>query len=63
MGILAIILSLLGKRKATEDPAVGGKGMAIAGLICGILGLVIAILMITLFAAILSSPFWLFSSY
>jgi hypothetical protein len=37
-GLLAIILGIIGIRK-TRDPAVGGKGMAIAGIILGILSI------------------------
>ena len=37
-GLLAIILGVIGIRK-TRDPNVGGKGMAIAGLILGIVSL------------------------
>ena len=38
-GLLAVILGIVGLRK-TRDPQVGGKGMSIAGIILGILGLV-----------------------
>ena len=38
-GVLAIVFSIVGIRK-TRDPQVGGKGMAVAGLILGILSVV-----------------------
>jgi hypothetical protein len=37
-GLVAIILGIVGLRK-TRDPAVGGKGMSIAGLILGIVSI------------------------
>jgi len=37
-GLLAVILGIVGLRK-TRDPAVGGKGMAIAGLILGLISI------------------------
>lgn len=38
-GLLAMVLGIIGIRK-TRDPAVGGKGLAIAGLILGIISVV-----------------------
>lgn len=55
LGILAIILGALGNKKAKDEPNVGGKGMAIAGLVMGIISIVIAILVVTLFATLFAS--------
>ena len=42
LALVAIILGALGIRRANE-PYVGGKGMAIAGIICGAIGCFLAI--------------------
>jgi hypothetical protein len=47
MPIPAIICGILGMRKADQGMA-NNKGMAIAGLICGIVGLIISLSFITL---------------
>jgi uncharacterized membrane protein YedE/YeeE len=51
-GILAIVLAVLAKKKITADPTVGGKGAATAGLVTGIIGLVMY-LAIWIFMAVL----------
>lgn len=61
MLILAIVFGSIANGRVNEDPGVGGKGFAIAGLVLGILGLVtylIVILFVMLFfAAIFGSIF------
>jgi hypothetical protein len=39
-GLLAILLGIIGMRKA-RDPSVGGKGLAVAGLVLGIVSVVL----------------------
>lgn len=52
LGPAAIVTGFLGMRKADEPGSqVGGRGMAMAGLICGAIGLVIALFFIILAAA------------
>ena len=43
LGILGIVFSAIGWRRARRDPARGGKGLSIAGLILGLIGFVLAI--------------------
>lgn len=66
LGALALIFGFLGKKKATVNPSVGGRGMAIAGIVLGFIGIAISILMIvllvTLFATV-ASPFWFYPTY
>lgn len=61
MLILAIIFGAIANGRANDDPAVGGKGLAIAGLVLGILGLVtyllVVLFMVLFFAAIFGSIF------
>jgi hypothetical protein len=53
-GLLAVIFGFVGLKKA-KDPAVGGRGMAIGGIVLGFLGLIFFTLMFTLFGGVL---FW-----
>jgi hypothetical protein len=48
MPIPAIVCGVLGIRKASQGQA-NNKGLAIAGLICGIVGLIISLTFITLY--------------
>ena len=43
LGILAIIFGFIGRNRYNRNPAVGRKGMAIAGLILGIIATVLSI--------------------
>jgi heme/copper-type cytochrome/quinol oxidase subunit 2 len=43
VAVLAVIFGVLGRNRAKREPAVGGGGMALAGLICGIIGVIIAV--------------------
>lgn len=36
--ILAIIFGVIGIRQCNEDPSYTGRGLAVAGLVCGIVG-------------------------
>jgi hypothetical protein len=50
--IVAVVLGAIGINEANKDPArVAGKGMAIAGLVLGIIAGVFGLLLLTLFAA------------
>jgi Domain of unknown function (DUF4190)/Tetratricopeptide repeat len=46
LGITAIVFSVLGRRKVCSDPGKTGRGMAIAGLVCGIVGIAVCTVMI-----------------
>jgi Na+/proline symporter len=50
--VLAIVFGSLGRAQANRDPRAGGKGMALAGLICGVVGAVLAIIVSILFIRI-----------
>lgn len=50
LAILAVVFGFLGKSQVDGDPALyRGRGMAIAGIICGFAGVAIAILGFILF--------------
>lgn len=53
LGTLAIIFGIIGVRRA--DGYGSGKGMAITGIVCGTVGLAIALLFLLLIFAIVSS--------
>jgi hypothetical protein len=42
--IVGLVLSIIALKKIKTDPSMGGKGMAIAGLICSALSLVLCVL-------------------
>lgn len=47
LGIAAIVMGVIAMNKAKESPAThGGRGLAVAGLSCGIAGLVFTVLAI-----------------
>jgi len=48
LGVLAVIFGVIGRRKAHRGEATNG-GMALAGLICGAVGVVLGIVMIVIF--------------
>jgi Domain of unknown function (DUF4190) len=50
--VLAIVFGVLGRRQAQRTPGAVGRGPATAGLICGIIG---AVLAVTIFAIVLSN--------
>jgi hypothetical protein len=53
LGTLAIIFGIIGVRRA--DGYGSGKGMAITGIVCGTVGLAIALLFLLLIFAVVSS--------
>jgi hypothetical protein len=55
LGLLAIIFGIIGRRRADENPAVGRKGMATAGLVTGILGILLALVISVIIGIFLSS--------
>jgi hypothetical protein len=49
LGIAAIIMGVIAMNKAKADPmSYGGRGMALAGIICGAIGFLLAILWLIL---------------
>lgn len=40
LGILALIFGVMGRRRAASNPSIGRRGMAVAGVILGIIGIV-----------------------
>ena len=55
LGIIAVVTGIIGLRRAGM-PAVGGKGMAIGGIVTGILGLLLAAGQIAIGAWFLNDP-------
>jgi len=60
LGILGIIFGGIGMGQTRRDPNLGGRGMAIAGLVCGIIGVAIWVILVALFgmALVFSSSSW-----
>ncbi|MER6128697.1 DUF4190 domain-containing protein [Streptomyces sp. NPDC001795] len=50
MGVLAVILGIVGRRKAHRGEATNG-GMALAGIICGAVGFVLGVVLLIVFVA------------
>jgi hypothetical protein len=46
LGILAIIFGGLALSQIRKEPSLGGQGMAVAGLVCGIIGIAIWLILI-----------------
>jgi len=46
LGILAIIFGGVSTSQIRKDPGLGGRGMAVAGLVCGIIGVAIWVILI-----------------
>ncbi len=57
LGVLAVIFGFLGKKKATTDLSVGGRGLAITGLVLGFTGIAIALLIIIFFVVLATTAF------
>jgi hypothetical protein len=55
LGVLAVIFGIIALRRIRENPEMGGRGMAIAGLVCGIVALVIMTIVV---ASVASAPIW-----
>jgi hypothetical protein len=54
-GVLALIFGLLGRARAKRGEATNG-GLSVAGLVLGIIGLLLAIGLVALFASLMNSP-------
>ncbi len=48
LGVLGVIFGFIGRNRAQQNPAIGRRGMAMAGLICGVIAIAIAIILIIL---------------
>jgi hypothetical protein len=55
LGLVAVVLGIIGLRKA-RDLAGTGRGMAIAGIVTGALGMLFAVLVLVGFVALFSDP-------
>lgn len=55
LGIIAVVLGVLGRRKVTSGRTTQHGGLALAGIITGVIGIVLGILFIAFLAAIFSS--------
>jgi hypothetical protein len=55
LGLVAVILGIVGLRKA-RDPGVGGNGLAVGGLVTGVVGLLVAVLILSQIVRALSDP-------
>lgn len=56
IGIVGLVLSIIGLNKAKKDPAnYGGRGMAIAGIICSVIGILIVVIMLVFLATLFAS--------
>jgi hypothetical protein len=53
LGVLAIIFGIVGRRRADANPAVGRRGMAVAGLVLGIIAVIGGLAWSVLFAAVI----------
>jgi uncharacterized membrane protein len=51
LGTLAVIFGSIGLSRINKDPSLPGKGQAIAGLICGVLGIIGAIVILIIFGS------------
>ncbi len=52
MGVVGLILSIVGLSQIKKDPSQGGKGLAIAGIVLGALGMIAAIIWYFVFIAL-----------
>lgn len=48
LSILAVIFGVIGRNKARREPGLGGGGMAMAGIITGAIGILIALAIIVI---------------
>lgn len=44
LGIIAIIFGVVAISQIRKDPSLGGRRMAVAGLVCGIIGVAFAVI-------------------
>ncbi|MBA2472806.1 MAG: DUF4190 domain-containing protein [Pseudonocardiales bacterium] len=54
-GILALIFGLLGRARAKRGQATNG-GLSVAGIVLGVIGLLLTIGLVALFASLMNSP-------
>jgi hypothetical protein len=50
-GLIAIILAVLARKEIDADPSLGGRGLATAGLVLGIVGIVLWALVLVVWIA------------
>ena len=50
-GLIAIILAVLARKEIDADPSLGGRGLATAGLVLGIIGIVLWALVLVVWIA------------
>lgn len=50
-GVIAIILGVLARKEIDADPSLGGRGLATAGLVLGIIGIVLWALVLVVWVA------------
>jgi predicted PurR-regulated permease PerM len=55
LGLLAVIFGVIGLRRANRGVALG-RGRAIAGIILGLLGIVLAVALVAIGVSVLNSP-------
>ncbi len=48
LGILGLIFGIVGRNRSQSNPALGGKGMAIAGIVTGIIGAILSAVIIVI---------------
>lgn len=61
--IVGIVLSIIALKKANKEPKdYGGKGMALAGIICGAIGLLLAIIVLIIIIAVITGFGQIFST-
>ena len=53
--LLGIIFSAVGLNQINKDPSQGGKGLALAGLILGILGFIAGLIYVAFYSALLGA--------
>jgi hypothetical protein len=46
LGVVAVVLGIVARKEIAANPALGGAGMALAGIITGALGFVLAVILL-----------------
>lgn len=54
LAVLAIVLGLIGRGRANRDPGLGGKGMALAGVIMGVITLLLVLILGLIIGAVIT---------
>ncbi|HVF78110.1 MAG TPA: DUF4190 domain-containing protein [Solirubrobacteraceae bacterium] len=52
LGVVAVVLGAMARKEIKENPALAGDGMALAGIITGAIGAVLAVVLIALGAGV-----------